>query len=66
MIMYVLYVHALYYFSVKFKIETIHPNEPIMHIINTMAEVVFFTIMIVAFIGVMLIGYFAKRNNERN
>ena len=30
---------------------------------QTMAEVIFFTIMIVSFVAVMIIGYFAKRNN---
>jgi hypothetical protein len=31
-----------------------------------MAEVIFFTIMFVSFVTVMLIGYFAKRNNNPN
>jgi len=34
-----------------------------MNHLNAMAEVIFFTIMIVSFVTVMLIGYFAKRNN---
>jgi hypothetical protein len=31
-----------------------------------MGEAIFFTIMIISFIAVMLIGYFAKRTNERS
>jgi hypothetical protein len=39
-------------------------NRIMTHKHRTMAEVIFFTIMIVSFVVVMLIGYFAKRNNR--
>jgi hypothetical protein len=47
------------------KIETIKPNELIMHPSHkhhTMAEVIFYTIMIVAF---MIVMRFAKRNASK-
>jgi hypothetical protein len=47
------------------KIETM--NEQSNHdASHTMAEVIFYTIMIVSFVAVMVVGYFAKRNNERS